>query len=245
MSDAVLLTFLIFAVAVLYSSVGQAGGTGYLAAMALVGIAPESMRPAALALNVIVAAVATLRFAQAGQVSLRRLWPFLVASIPLAYIGGSIDLAASVYNPVVGIVLLLVAVRMFIPLRQREPGYDAKIPLGRAIGSGGAIGLLSGLTGTGGGIYLGPLLVLTGWVSAGMLSGTTAAFNLVNSGAALAGNLINVGSLPAAFPVWAVAALAGGYIGATTGSRRLGGMTTQRLLGVILMIAGLRLLISG
>lgn len=243
MSDAVVLSVLIFAVAVLYSSVGQAGGTGYLAAMAFVGIAPDSMRPAALALNVIVAAVATLRFWQAGQVSVGRLWPFLIASVPLAYIGGSIDLSEDVYDPIVGLVLLLVAVRMFVPMRRTPPSADTDVPHAWAIGSGGAIGFLSGLTGTGGGVYLGPLLVLTGWVAGGMLAGTTATFNLVNSGAALAGNLLNVGSLPAAFPFWAVAALSGGFIGASYGSRRLDSLTTQRILGLILLAAGLRLLL--
>ena len=243
MSDAIILGILIFAVAVLYSSVGQAGGTGYLAAMAFVGIAPDAMRPAALALNVIVAAIATLRFWQAGQVSVRRLWPFLVASIPLAYIGGSIDLSEDIYNPVVGVVLLLVALRMFVPVRRHAQTADVGIPHAWAIGSGGAIGLLSGLTGTGGGVYLGPLLVLTGWVAGGMLAGTTATFNLVNSGAALAGNLLNVGSLPAAFSLWAVAALSGGFIGSSFGSRRLDSLMTQRVLAVILLAAGLRLLL--
>ena len=244
MSDAILLTCLIFAVAVLYSSVGQAGGTGYLAAMAFVGIAPDTMRPAALALNVIVATVATVRFAQAGQVSLRRLWPFLVASIPLAYLGGSIQIDADIYNPVVGVVLILVALRMFIPLRQRSTGDDG-VPVAAALGSGGFIGLLSGLTGTGGGVYLGPLLVLTGWMVPAAIAGTTASFNLVNSAAALAGNLLNAGQLPSAFPLWAAAALAGGFIGSTIGSRRLGGTTTLRLLGLILIIAGIRLLVFG
>lgn len=242
MSDAILLTGLIFCVAVLYSSVGQAGGTGYLAAMAFVGIAPESMRPAALALNVIVAGIATVRFAQVGKVSLRRLWPFLAASIPLAYVGGSIHLDEDIYNPVVGIVLILVALRMFVPLRQREP-VNAGVPTAAALGSGGFIGLLSGLTGTGGGVYLGPLLVLTGWMAPAAIAGTTASFNLVNSAAALTGNLMGSGQLPSAFPLWAAAALTGGFIGSTIGSRRLGGTTTLRLLGVILVIAGIRLLV--
>jgi uncharacterized protein len=92
MSDVVVLACMIFVIAVLYSSVGQAGGTGYLAAMALLGFAPETMRPTALALNVIVASIATLRFYQAGKVSIRMLWPFLISSVPMAYLGGSIHL---------------------------------------------------------------------------------------------------------------------------------------------------------
>lgn len=245
MSDALTLTFLIFTIAVLYSSVGQAGGTGYLAAMAFVGVAPESMRPAALALNVIVATIATIRFAQVGQVSIRRLWPFLIASIPLAYVGGSIHLDAAIYYPIVGVILILVAVRMFLPMRPQHAITSPDVPLAGAVGSGGAIGLLSGLTGTGGGIYLGPLLALTGWMAPAAIAGTTASFNLVNSAAALAGNLMNAGHLPAAFAGWAAAALAGGFIGSTIGSRHFGGPTTLRVLGVILAIAGVRLLVFG
>lgn len=245
MSDALLLALLIFAIAVLYSSVGQAGGTGYLAAMAFVGVAPESMRPAALALNVIVATVATVRFAQAGQVSIRRLWPFLALSIPMAYIGGSIDLDASIYYPVVGVILLLVAVRMFLPMQPHNPVESPDAPTAGALGSGAAIGLLSGLTGTGGGIYLGPLLALTGWMAPATIAGTTASFNLVNSAAALTGNLLGAGELPSAFVLWAAAALTGGFIGSTIGSRYLGGPTTLRILGVILAIAGVRLLVFG
>lgn len=242
MSDALLLAILIFMVAILYSSVGQAGGTGYLAAMALVGVAPESMRPTALALNVIVASVATYHFYRAGKVSLRGIWPFLVASIPLAYLGGSIDVPASIYNPVVGVVLIVTAIRMLLPLRSAASATSRTVPPGRALASGGAIGLLSGLTGTGGGVYLGPLLMLTGWTSVSVVPGMTASFNLVNSVAALAGNLLNVGVIPAAFPLWGAAAVAGGFLGAGIGSRRLDALTTQRLLAVILIIAGLRLL---
>jgi uncharacterized protein len=245
MSDAILLAFLIFMVAVLYSSVGQAGGTGYLAVMGLIGIAPETMRPAALALNVIVASIATFRFYQAGRVSPRLIWPFLIVSVPLAYIGGSIHLSEAVYGPIVGVVLLVAAARLFIPVRRfadLPQGTDSSVPAGRAMVSGGAIGFLSGLTGTGGGIFLSPLLTFSGWTALSSIAGMSAVFNLVNSAAALAGNLLNVGQLPAVFPLWAVAAVGGGLVGAGWGSRRPGTITTQRLLAMILMIAGIRLL---
>lgn len=247
MSDVVLLAALIFVVAVLYSSVGQAGGTGYLAAMALVGVVPETMRPTALALNVIVASIATLTFYRAGRVSLRSLWPFLVASVPLAFIGGSIHLSQSVYNPVVGVVLVVAALRMFVPVRSQEAGAPQRhttIPTARALVSGGAIGLLSGLTGTGGGIYLSPLLVFTGWAALGATSGMAAVFNLVNSAAGLTGTLAGTGSLPVTFPILAFAAVCGGFLGARFGSRHAGSLTTQRILGVILLMAGIRLFVG-
>lgn len=247
MSDAVLLAVLIFMVAILYSSVGQAGGTGYLAAMALVGVAPVTMRPTALALNVIVASIATITFYRAGQVSLRALWPLLAASIPMAYLGGSVHLSQSVYNPIVGIVLIAASLRMFVTVRTADTRGDRRestLPVGRALLSGAAIGLLSGLTGTGGGVYLSPLLLFTGWTAAASVAGMAAVFNLVNSAAGLTGNLIGSGTLPAAFPVWALAAVGGGVLGSRYGSRRSGSLTTQRILGVILLIAGVRLFVG-
>lgn len=246
-ADTVLLAVLIFAAAMLYSSVGHAGASGYLAAMALVGVAPTVMRPTALVLNVLVAAIATIRYGRAGAFSFGTLWPFALGSIPFAFVGGAVHLPSQVYKPVVGGILLVAAaqlVRATTGKRAAAPGDAVAVPVLPAVASGGVIGLLSGLTGTGGGIFLSPLLLFTGWARARRSAGISAAFILVNSLAGLAGNLTSVGSLPAALPVWALAAVVGGTIGSELGSRRLANPTILRLLALVLVIAGLKLILA-
>lgn len=254
MSQVALLTVLLFAAAVLYTAVGHGGASGYLAVMALVGIAPDTMKPTALVLNILVAAIAAARYARAGAFAWRALWPFLVGSVPLAVLGGAIHLPGHIYQPVVGVILLAAAIRLLWPTKatagngERDaghtPGGARRMPVVPAVASGGTIGLLSGLTGTGGGIFLSPLLLFTGWLDPRKTAGVSAAFILVNSVAGLAGNLASVRSLPGALPVWALAAMAGGFVGAGLGSRRLGHLALQRVLGVVLVVAGLKLLLT-
>src|SRR5690606_29665056 len=152
--------------AALYSSVGHGGASAYLAIMALFAIAPETMRPTALALNLVVASFAAVRFAAKGQTNWRLLAAFAVAAVPAAYVGGSIELAPEIYRPVVGVVLLLAAVRLFWQPERlaarpvRQPSLALTLP------AGAGLGLLAGLTGTGGGIFLSPLIILFGWENA-------------------------------------------------------------------------------
>ena len=247
MSDVLILTIAFFGAAMLYSSVGHAGASGYLAAMALVGIAPETMRPTALALNIVVATLVTIRFHLAGQVRWRSLLPFVVASIPMAFVGGTLALPGAVYKPLVGVILLLAAVRLFrtaaaaVAGDQRPPS----IPVVPAVFVGAVIGLLSGLTGTGGGIFLTPLLLFAGWAGPRAAAGISAAFILVNSIAGLLGNLASVRALPPELPIWIVAVVAGGSIGAELGARRLGTVALRRALALVLVVAGLKLIFLG
>lgn len=178
-----LLAAAFFCVATLYSSIGHAGASGYLATMALVGDAPDSMRPIALALNILVACFTVARFAQAGSFFWRGLWPFLLGSVPLAAVGGAWQLATHVYYVVAGVALLLSAfVLMWRVFFHEVPQVAAAaIPLGPAVLIGAAIGLLSGLTGTGGGIFLSPVIVLAGWAGPKHTAGISAPFILVNS----------------------------------------------------------------
>src|SRR5215213_5580035 len=189
MADAVILAALLFVTAVVYASVGQAGGSGYLAVMGLVGTAPEVMRPTALLLNLLVAGFATLRFQRAGQLAWSQLWPFLIGSIPLAIAGGALQVPGGIYNLLAGLVLVLAAVPLWRS-RGRELVLNAArvraIPRLPAVGSGAVIGLLAGLTGIGGGIFLGPLLLFTGWADVRRMAGLSSAFILLNSAAALA-----------------------------------------------------------
>jgi uncharacterized membrane protein YfcA len=237
-----------FVAALLYASVGHAGGSAYLAAMALVGVAPATMRPTALALNILVATIVTLRFHLAGHVAWRAVLPFVAASIPAAFVGGTLMLPGDLYRPLVGVVLIVAAVQLFRSARQAASVDDqarTDIPLVPALGAGAGIGLLAGLTGTGGGIFLTPLIVLAGWAQPRAAAGISAAFILANSISALSGNLAAVGTLPAELPLWLAVVAVGGLIGAELGARRLNTTSLRRALAVVLVIAGLKLIFLG
>lgn len=239
-----ILTALIFAAALLYSSVGQAGASGYLAVMALFGFAPKVMKPTALMLNMLVAAIASVRFYRAGCFSWSIFWPFALTSIPFSFLGGALMLPGSVYRPVVGLALLFAAYRFFRVSQNNGTVEIRAIPLWMALVSGAGIGLLSGLTGVGGGIFLSPLLLLMRWADPRQTAGVSVAFILVNSAAGLLGHVSSMAALPAALPIWAVAAAAGGYLGAAFGSKHLSSATLRRVLAAILLIAGLRMLLA-
>lgn len=243
MHDTVIAAFILLA-AVLYASVGHAGASGYLAVMALGGIDPAVMKPTALVLNILAATLVTVRHVRAGWLSWRMLWPFVLGSVPLAFVGGAIRLPGEAYRPLVGAVLLYAAVRML--LRKAPLVATPVVPPRRsvAVGAGAGIGLLSGLTGTGGGIFLSPLMVLLGWADIRAASGTAAAFILLNSIAGLAGHMDSVGRLPTSLPLWATAAAIGAVIGAELGVRRLAPQVLGRLLSAVLVVAGLKLLFS-
>lgn len=235
------LALLVFAAAVLYSSVGHAGASGYLAAMALFGVAPAEMKPTALVLNILVATIATVRFYTAGSFSWRVFLVFACTSVPLAFVGGGMALPNPVYRRLVGLTLLVAAFRLLTHANPPEGTAPRKLHAAVGVPCGAAIGLLSGLTGVGGGIYLTPLLLFTRWAGTKQAAGISAAFILVNSVAGLAGHSLASGSLPRALPLFAAAAVAGGFIGSTLGSRRLGSPAFRRLLGVVLVIAAVKL----
>jgi len=239
-----LLGGLFLVAAVLYSSVGHAGASGYLAAMALVGVAPAVMKPTALVLNIVVAVIATIQFARAGCFSWRLFWPFAATSIPFAFLGGSLTLPIPLYKPLVGVVLLFSAVRLFLSAHKLTAEGHRTLPVGIALVLGAALGLLSGVTGVGGGIFLSPLLLLMGWAGTRQTSGVSAAFILVNSVAGLLGHASSVRTIPSAVPVWGLCVLAGGWIGSEFGSRRFDPRTLRRLLSVVLVVAGLKMILT-
>jgi uncharacterized membrane protein YfcA len=236
------LTTAIFVVAFLYSSVGHAGASGYIAVMSLWGLAPAVIKPTALTLNILVAAIATWQFWRAGHFSWRLFWPFALLAIPMAFVGGYLNLPTHLFKLLVGVVLLFSAVRFLIrpPAEEstREPGRSVAIPLG------GALGLLSGLTGTGGGIFLTPLLLFMRWARTKPAAAVSALFILVNSSAGLLGNLASTKRFPAFALVLAVAAVTGGTAGSYLGSRRFEHTTIKRLLAVVLLIAGSKLIFA-
>lgn len=221
---------------------GHGGASGYLAAMALLGLAPAVMRPAALALNILVSGVAFLQFQRAGWFSIRLLWPFAAASIPAAALGGALALPDPVYRRVVGVLLLVAAWHLFrSAARGGEPGVRPPAAWAAAV-IGGLLGLLAGLTGVGGGIFLSPLLLAAGWAGARETAAASAAFILVNSAAGLAAHLATAGTLPGIVAPLAAAALAGGFVGSRLGSRRLGGPAIRRLLALVLVLAAAKFL---
>lgn len=240
--QAILLAVLFLVAALLYGSVGHAGASAYLASMALVGVAPEVMKPTALVLNILVAGIVTLRFAQAGYVRPGALLPFLAGSVPAAFIGGGLTLPGELYRPLVGLVLLVAAARFGWTASRAGPDVAPRAPWPAAAAAGAGIGLLAGLTGTGGGIFLTPLLLAAGWAGTRYAAGTSAAFILVNSISGLAGNLASVGSLPSTIPLWLGAAAVGGAVGSRLGSERLPSPWIRRALALVLLVAGLKLI---
>ena len=243
-SDLILLTLLIFIAALLYSSVGHGGASGYLAAMALFGVAPGIMKPTALVLNLFVASIGTFRYARAGCFSWNVFWPFAVVSIPFAFLGGRWKLPDASYRIILGVVLLFAAWRLAVKPPPNAPGTQKPIVLPLALTFGAGIGLLSGLTGVGGGIFLSPLLLLLGWADVRKTAGVSAAFILVNSVAGLLGHWQSVKSLPTDLMWWAPAAFIGGLVGAELGSRRLTPLMMRRLLAAVLVVAGLKMLLT-
>lgn len=242
-SETLVIAILFFAGAALYASVGHAGASAYLAVMGLYSFAPSAMKPTALALNILVAVVATLKFYRAGLFSWRLFWPFAVASIPAAFIGGATALPTRSYKIVVGVVLLYAAAWMFRSSLTPLQAAAHRPPLWAAIVAGLAIGFLSGLTGVGGGIFLSPLLLYMAWADTRATSGVAAPFILVNSIAGLLGHFSSVAQLPPNIPVWGAAAVIGGWIGATYGSKHAPPPVLRQLLSVVLVVAGVKLIL--
>jgi hypothetical protein len=237
-----------FLIAGLYTSVGHAGASGYLAVMALLAIAPETMRPTALALNILVAAVTFWRFAGAGYFSWRALWPFILGSVPLAALGGSLRLATGFYYVLAGAALALssgvLAWRAYGQPAAENPAVKARIPILPAIGCGAAIGLLSGLTGTGGGIFLSPIVLLAGWAGPRHAGGITAPFILANSATALVAGTATWASLPDEMPWLALAVLAGAVTGTWLGLKRLSTRWLLATMSLVLAIAAGKLILT-
>ena len=263
MVTTIILTISIFALAMLYSSVGHAGASGYLAAMALVGLAPDEMKPTALVLNIFVASIGTYRFAKAGYFSWATLWPFVITSIPLATIGGAWQLPGYVYKPLVGIILVFASYNLIKKVfrkneSQTAPASAPVMPnIAIALLVGGGIGLLAGLTGTGGGIFLSPLLILLAWADPKRTAAVSVVFVLLNSISGLAGFVFSHADaftadmryglrvLPDEIVYYLFAAIVGGVIGSGIGAKKITADSLKALLGVVLLIAALKMFITG
>lgn len=245
--DAILLAALFLLVATLYSSVGHAGASGYLAAMALLGFAPEQMRPTALTLNLLVGGIGLLRFWRGGFVRWRNILPFVLASAPAAYFAAQIKLPKESYSMLLAGVLLVAAFGVFRSAARAESedlqASGRQVPWIVGLLVGGIIGTLSGLTGTGGAIFLTPLLLFAHWMPTREASGTSVAFVWINSLTALAGLLQSEQTLPAMLPLWLGAVAVGALIGTQFGLKWLPVRGLRIALGVVLLIAAGKLML--
>jgi len=241
-TQAILLALAFFIVSVLYSSVGHAGATGYIAVMALAGMAPSLMKPTALTLNLVVASIATFKFYKRGMFSWSIFLPLAFASIPCAYLGGKIVLPPEYYRPIVGIVLLYASWKK----KKKNSGSDRsqfeEVSKPVLLVVGAVLGFLSGLTGVGGGVFLSPIMLVLGWAPIKVISGVAAAFILVNSTAGMAGLLSTSPVFLPELYLWAGAVLVGGWIGSELGTSRLKNNTILKLLAFTILIAGIKLI---
>jgi uncharacterized membrane protein YfcA len=243
-SSLILLSCLFFLVALLYACVGHAGASGYLAVMAFMGFSPTTMKPTALALNILVAAIATFKFYRAGAFSKQIFLPLIITSIPCAYIGGLINLPGYIYKPLIGAVLIYAALQSIYTSNKYNLIQVNIIPLPYLLIIGVLLGFLSGVSGVGGGIFLSPLLLFLRAEQPKVISGIAAAFILVNSIAGLLGALSNGASLPNVALYWIIAVIVGGYLGAEMGSKRLKNPIILKLLGVVLITAGIKMFLT-
>jgi uncharacterized membrane protein YfcA len=240
---AILIVVAIFIVALLYSSVGHGGASGYLAVLGFFAIAPDVAKPTAFILNIFVASFGALQFIRRGYFSWRKFWPFALTSIPVSYFSQMVKLPQGIYKVLLGVTLVLAALRLVWKFTSTAENSDPPVWVCLVVGA--VIGLLSGLVGVGGGIFLTPVLLLMNWSDIRTAAGVSALFILVNSVSGLIGNFANLEQLPPVVWVWLAAAVVGGVIGSALGSHRFDTLMLRRVLGVVLAVAGINLAIDG
>jgi uncharacterized membrane protein YfcA len=237
---------LFFLVALMYSSVGHGGASGYLALFALVGATSPAIAPVALALNIMVATTSFLRYKASGYFSLRLLLPFIILSVPAAFLGGAISIPQGTFSVLLGAALVASALRiLFLSGVKSERRIQAgAIHWFAGLILGGTLGLLSGMTGIGGGVFLSPLLLLMGWADVKQTAATSSAFIIANSASGLAGHLTRTSLDFAVVAPLALTVIAGGAIGSYLGAARLRPRMLQSVLAIVLLTAGGKLLLK-
>jgi len=228
-------------VAFLYASVGHGGASGYLALMALFSFAPETMKPTALLLNVFVAGIASYHYYKAGFFNKRLFLVFAIASIPMAFIGGAIEVDASIYKKILG-VLLIFAILKMLNVFGKESDSINRIKIWQGLVVGGIIGFFSGLIGIGGGIILTPIILLLHWGKMKEAAAVSALFILVNSASALVGQVSSGVLIASDSFILAGIALIGGFLGSYHGSRKFNNGLLRYLLAFVLIIASVKLI---
>jgi uncharacterized membrane protein YfcA len=228
-------------VALLYSSVGHGGASGYLALMALFGIDVAVMKPSALILNLFVSSIAFISYYRAGHFKLRILLPFVVASIPMAFLGATLQVPPELYKKILGVCLFIASLRILI--RASDEGERKKLYVPIALAAGALIGFFSGMIGIGGGIILSPLLLLTRWAGMKETAAVSAAFIFLNSLAGLTGHVVAGMQVSPKIVLWIVVVMVGGLIGSWTGGFKLSAKHLRYLITAVLLIASVKLFI--
>jgi uncharacterized protein len=234
---------LFFLIAFLYASVGHAGASGYLALMSLLSFPILEIKPTSLVLNIVVATIASYKFISEGYFDKKIFIPFIITSIPAAFIGGAIDLDPYWFKWFAGLFLLLSAAALIFKNKQIEKNEIRELPVVTALLVGAVIGLFSGLIGVGGGIFLSPLIVVMGWTSIKKASGVSALFILCNSIIGLAGHVYSNQFHQHDILYWIVAVSIGGYVGAHMGAKQYANKVLVAILFLILCSAGLKFLL--
>jgi hypothetical protein len=243
--ETLLLLILIAVVAALYASVGHGGASGYLAVLSLFAFAPQQLSSTSLALNVLVSALSFYSFAQAKHFRFPLAWPLIVASVPLAFVGGLIQVSDRAYFILLALALLIAAYRMWWNAPTTVNGEMRKPSLGASLATGGGIGLLSGIVGVGGGIFLSPLMILMRWADPKQTAAVSAFFILVNSLAGIAGRFARGGFELSSTMPFVAAALVGGFAGSYVGAQKFSGFTLRRVLSIVLVLAAAKLVMMG
>lgn len=229
-------------VAFLYASVGHGGASGYLALMAICSFAPATMKPTALLLNLFVAAIAFFHYYKAGYFNRKLFLAFAISSIPLAFIGGTIEIDASIYKRILAVLLIFSILKM-LGVFGKESTAIRQVRLWQGLLVGAAIGFLSGLIGIGGGVILSPVILLLHWGKMKEAAAVSALFIWVNSAAGLTGQLSSGVALHPQSFLWVVIALMGGFFGSYFGSQRFNNLHLRYLLSFVLIIAAIKLFI--
>lgn len=234
----------LLAVSFLYSTVGHAGASGYIATMTLFGLLPGFIRPTALILNILVASIAAWQFYRAGHFVWRTFWPYMVLSVPCAFLGGMANVPAHIFKTLLGIVLIGSSIALLLKIRSSDAVSSPHLRI--SIGTGGVLGLLAGITGTGGGIFLTPILILAKWAKTKQASAASALFILVNSIAGLVGFMSGSNKLPSFSTLLPLlgTVLVGGSIGSFFGSRKFPKEVVRGCLSIVLLIAAYKLMFS-
>ena len=235
---------LIFLTALLYASVGFGGGSGYLALMGLFNTDPAIMKPTALGLNILVTSIGTYKYARAGHFRWKLFLPFAITSIPFAFWGGRLNLDDAIYKGIVGVILLYAATRIFITAKSAEEKSISAPPIWLALLSGAIIGFLAGITGVGGAIFLSPLILLMDWATPKETAGVSTVFVLTNSLSGFLGHWSRALTFPPQIIYWGIAVLIGGWIGAEYGSRKLASLHVRKILAIVLLLGGAKMLFS-
>ncbi|MEA5256732.1 sulfite exporter TauE/SafE family protein [Arcicella aquatica] len=231
-------------VAFLYSSVGHGGASGYLAVMAIVGVAPSLMKSSALIMNLAVSLFSFLGFYRAGHFKFKLFWPFAIASIPFAYLGGTMTLSDAIYKKILAVCILISIARLLYQFKQEET-ENKEVPLWAGLTSGGIIGLLSGMIGIGGGIVLSPLMLLMKWAKLKETAAVSALFIFVNSLSGLYGQITKGNMHIPENLQWAICAtILGGLLGSYFGSQKFNLPTLRYLLALGLIIASAKLIFT-